>query len=95
MTNLAVVGGAVLLICYASLLDFLRHRSRAAAIEVAGSILLLIMVLTHIAEQFHFISAMGWGRPDSEGHYLDLFSAIGGLGLLCTGFAVRLLKANR
>jgi hypothetical protein len=36
----------------------------------------MIVVLTHIAEAFHIFPAMGWGKPNSAGHYLDLVSAI-------------------
>jgi len=40
------------------------------------------MVLTHVAEHFHIWTSMGWGLPHSPGHYLDLVSAIAGIGLL-------------
>jgi hypothetical protein len=41
-----------------------------------------MMVLVHIAEAFHLFPGMNWGRNNSVGHYLDLFSAI--LGLIAT-----------
>jgi hypothetical protein len=49
----------------------------------------LIVVLTHVAERFHLFPSMGWGLPDSPGHYLDLFSAIGGVALLLAAFVLR------
>jgi hypothetical protein len=35
---------------------------------------------------------MGWGLPNSPGHYLDLFSAIAGIVLLLAACLVRLLR---
>jgi hypothetical protein len=43
-------------------------------------------VLTHIAEVFQIFPTMGWGLPNSAGHYLDLVSAILGCTLLPLGF---------
>ncbi len=47
-----------------------------------GSGFLILVVLTHIAEAFHIFPAMGWGLPNSAGHYLDLVSAILGCTFL-------------
>lgn len=43
---------------------------------------LIVVVLTHVAERFAILPGMGWGLPDSPGHYLDLVSALSGIGLL-------------
>jgi formate hydrogenlyase subunit 3/multisubunit Na+/H+ antiporter MnhD subunit len=51
-----------------------------------GSACLIIVVLTHIAEAFHLLPMMGWGLPNSAGHYLDLVSTILGCILLPLGF---------
>jgi hypothetical protein len=53
---------------------------------LAGSACLFIVLLTHVAETFHIFPAMGWGLPNSNGHYLDLGSAILGVTLLLLGF---------
>lgn len=50
-----------------------------------------MVVLTHVAEAHHFMPWMGWGRPDSPGHYLDLASAIGGLAFIAAGIVKRVL----
>jgi hypothetical protein len=42
---------------------------------------LTVVVVTHVAEWFHFFPAMGWGLPNSPGHYLDLTSAVLGIAL--------------
>lgn len=49
---------------------------------LGGSACLLVMVLTHVAEAWHFLPGMGWGLPKSPGHYVDLFSAVSGIALL-------------
>jgi hypothetical protein len=52
------------------------------ALQLVGLACLLIVVLTHVAEALHLFPGMGWGLPNSAGHYLDLVSAILGLTLL-------------
>jgi hypothetical protein len=47
---------------------------------------LVIVILTHVAERCHFFPSMGWGLPNSPGHYLDLVSAIAGPLLLLAAF---------
>jgi hypothetical protein len=52
------------------------------------------MVLTHVAEAMSWIPGMGWGLPNSPGHYLDLLSAIAGVALLLAAGVLRLLQSN-
>ena len=61
---------------------------------LAGSVCLAVVVFTHAAERFDILPGMGWGRPDSPGHYLDLFCAIAGVLLLLGAGAVRLFLSN-
>lgn len=51
----------------------------------AGLICLVVVVLTHVAERLDLLPAMGWGVPNSPGHYLDLASAVVGVALLSAG----------
>jgi hypothetical protein len=60
-------------------------------LQLFGSGCLMIVVLTHVAEAFRIFPVMGWGRPNSAGHYLDLVSAILAATLLPLGFAVNAL----
>jgi hypothetical protein len=48
---------------------------------------LAMVVFTHVAEKLRLFPGMGWGLPDSPGHYLDLVSAILAATLLPLGFA--------
>jgi hypothetical protein len=54
--------------------------------QLLGAVCLVIVGLTHVAEAFQIFPAMGWGLPNSAGHYLDLASAILGCTLLPLGF---------
>ena len=57
---------------------------------LAGCACLTVVVLTHFAERFGILPGIGWGLPDSPGHYLDLTSAISGDVLLLGACIVRL-----
>jgi len=54
-----------------------------------GAACLITVVLTHVAETLHLFPGMGWGLPNSPGHYLDLVSAILGCTLVLLGFLGR------
>jgi len=66
----------------------------ARPLLLTGSACLVIVALTHIAERFGVLLGMGWGLPDSPGHYLDLASAISGVALLLAAGIVRLLQSK-
>jgi hypothetical protein len=51
----------------------------------SGYVFLAVMVFTHIVERLQLLSSMGWGLPDSPGHYLDFVSAVLGCALLIGG----------
>ena len=59
---------------------------------LASVVFLLVVVLTHVAERFDVFPAMGWGLPDSPGHYLDFVSAMLGSMFLIVGVALSVLK---
>ena len=65
-----------------------RHRS-VRFLQILGCACLLVMVLTHVAERLHLLPGMGWGLPNSPGHYIDLLSAVSGVALLLAAFIVR------
>ncbi|HKT18683.1 MAG TPA: hypothetical protein VJR47_11615 [Stellaceae bacterium] len=65
------------------------ERSAAAFVQLVGAALLIIVVLAHLAEGLNALPGMGWGRPDSAGHYLDLVSAVGGSILFSAGWLLR------
>ena len=61
---------------------------RTGSVQLFGSFCLVVVVLTHVAETFHLLPGMGWGLPNTPGHYLDLCSAIIGLILLPLGYVL-------
>lgn len=73
----------------ATLLLFLRDKTVGSLLRFMGAVCLGVVVLTHILEALHLLPSMGWGREHSVGHYLDLAGAIGGLGMLATGYVLR------
>jgi hypothetical protein len=60
-----------------------------------GTGFVAVVVLTHIAEALHIFPWMGWGIPNSPGHYLDLVSAIAGPILLTVGYLSRIYARRR
>ena len=68
------------------------------ALTISGCAWLIVVVLTHIAERIGILPGMGWGLPDSPGHYLDLIAAMSGVGLLVAAglahFFVRVRGGN-
>ena len=53
-----------------------------------GVVCLAVAVFTHVAERLHVVPGMGWGLPDSPGHYLDLVSAVFGCTFLIAGVVI-------
>lgn len=83
LTLMGIMIGAIL--C-GSAWRFARKRTAWRFQQLLGAGCLGMVVLTHISENFHFFPEMGWGRPNSAGHYLDLTCAILGLFLLLSGY---------
>jgi hypothetical protein len=59
-------------------------------LQFFGLACLGVVILAHVAEKLHVFPRMGWGLPDSPGHYLDLVSAILGATSLLAAFALRI-----
>ena len=66
----------------------------ARSLAAVGCGCLIVVVLTHVAERFAILPSMGWGLPNSPGHYLDLICAVAGVALLLAAGVVRLLHSN-
>ena len=61
-------------------------------LQFFGAAGLITVALTHVAETLHLFPGMGWGQPDSAGHYLDLVSAILGCALHPLGFVASVIQ---
>jgi hypothetical protein len=71
------------------------HVKTGRALVLLGLSCLIIVVLTHVAEAFYIFPAMGWGQPNSVGHYTDLASAILGCILLPLGFLIAIVNRRK
>jgi hypothetical protein len=78
---IALFTGALTLFC--------RERNFHALLQLAGSVFLVVVVLTHIAQALQLFSSMGWGEKHSVGHYVDLWSAVLGLTLFPAGYLLQ------
>lgn len=65
---------------------------KARILGLGGGVCWLIVVLTHVAERLQLMPGMGWGLPNSPGHYLDLISAVVGTLLVLAAFVVFLFS---
>jgi len=71
-----------------------RDRTWWSLLQLLGACLLTLVIFAHVAEAFRLFPSMGWGRPDTIGHYIDLVSALGGSILLPTGYIGRRVRAK-
>jgi len=53
----------------------------------------MIVVLSHVAEALQWFLWMRWGDVQSVGHYLDLSSAVLGVGVFPLGYLLQALRA--
>lgn len=89
--SLVAIGIPVCAILFVTITGFAREKKVWRFLQLVGALSLLVVVLTHVAEAYHFVPWMHWGENDSPGHYLDLFSAILGLILLPLGYLFQVL----
>jgi hypothetical protein len=75
----------ILLVCCSAVL-FSKTRTISAFLQLLGGGCLVVVGLAHICEAFDLLPWMGWGLPNSIGHYLDLGSAVFGLTLFPIGY---------
>ena len=79
----------------ASAVLFAKEKATGAFLQLVGAWFLMVVVLTHVAEESHLFPWMGWGLPNSMGHYADLISAAAGLILFPAGYLSRRIAKRR
>lgn len=87
--TLIVIG---LLICtafVASAITFVKEKTAGAFLQLLGAGFLIVVVSTHVAEGLRLLPQMGWGLPNTVGHYIDLISAVLGMALFLAGLLSR------
>ena len=65
---------------------FFTRRGLSSKLQALGIGCFGVMALTHVFEQFSILPELGWGRPHSVGHRIDLVAALLGITLFTTGF---------
>ena len=65
---------------------FLTRRGLSSTLQALGIGCFGVMALTHVFEKFSILPELGWGRPHSVGHFIDLVAALLGVTLVTTGF---------
>lgn len=83
--TLIVIGAAVLTALVVSAVQFAKEQAVSRCLRLIGSAFLLVVVASHLAEKFQWLTWMGWGLSDSPGHYIDLVSATLGASLFTGG----------
>lgn len=89
MPKVIVIAIPVLIALVGSAVTFAREKTTFAFVQLAGAICLLVVIFAHVSEALNILPSMGWGRPNTVGHYIDLASAIAGVVLLGVGYAAR------
>jgi hypothetical protein len=74
---------------------FSRERTLFPLLQLVGAASLIVVVLTHVFEALGAFPWMGWGHPNSVGHYIDLCSAIAAVTLFPFGFVRHTLRVRR
>src|SRR5216684_6920104 len=77
-----------------SVVLFFREKTVWSLLQLLGAGCLMVVLLTHVFEALHLFPWMHWGRNDSIGHYLDLWSAILGLTLFPLGYLLHALGSG-
>jgi hypothetical protein len=89
LLRVTVISIPILIAFGASARAFVRERTSIALVQLAGAVCLLIVMFAHVSEAFSLLPSMGWGEPNTPGHYIDLASAIAGVVLLAVGYVSR------
>ena len=69
----------------ASIILFSKTKNVGSVLQLLGAVL-IVMILTHVAEALQLFPFMHWGQEHSIGHYFDLISAILGITLFPLGY---------
>lgn len=90
-TMLLGIGVPASLVFAGAMVLFVRRGTTSSFLQLLGAGFLMVVVLAHVAEAVHLFPRMQWGRPQSPGHYVDLWSAVLGLTLFPVGYLAHAL----
>jgi hypothetical protein len=89
MIPLVAIGVPVWVAFALSVASLIEERTAWSLVQLLGAFCLTIVVLAHVAEALGLFPRIGWGLPDSAGHYVNLVSAVAGLILFPIGYLGR------
>ena len=65
---------------------FLTRRGLSSVLQALGIGCFGVVALTHVFEKFSILPELGWGRPHTVGHAIDLVAALLGVTFVTTSF---------
>ena len=74
---------------------FRRRRTLGSVLQLIGIPCLVIVALAHVFESFEILPSMGWGQPQSPGHYIDLVAAVLGVTTVLPGLLLQRASLRR
>lgn len=89
LPRVIVIGISTCLVFVVSGRAYLKEKTLPALAQLIGAGFLLVVIFAHASEALGLLPSMGWGKPDSIGHYIDLTSAVVGAILLPLGYLGR------
>lgn len=95
LSRLIVIGTVVCIVCGVSATSFAKEKTALATTQLVGAGLLLVVMFAHVCEVFGLIPSLGWGRPGTVGHYIDLISAVAGSIAWALGYFGRWIMRRR
>ena len=87
--KLILIGISVCIVFGASIASYAEEKTVMALTQLVGATFLLVVIFAHVSEAFGFNPSLGWGQPNTPGHYIDLVSAIVGVILFPIGYLGR------
>ena len=78
-----------------SAMRFSKLKTIPSIVQCFGAACLTLVALFHVCEALSLFPFMGWGAPDSPGHYLDFLSAGFGVILLPAGYLLTRGKSHQ
>ena len=90
-----VVLAPVSVLLSGAVVSFAKKKGLWPFVQLLGAGCLMIVPLTHVCEGLGLMPWMGWGRPDSVGHYLDLSSVALGFMFFPIGYLLDALAKHQ
>jgi len=78
-----------------SLVWLRQARTQSAVFQLVGAGFLAVVVLAHIAEGLPLFPGLGWGRPQSVGHYIDFISLVAGIGFVIASVILTITRIRQ